>query len=195
MYTALKKIIGITGGIGGGKTTLSNRLRKAGYPVYDTDLEAKRLQNEDPELIAAIKDLLGPDVYVDNSLDRPAVAARVFSNQTLLGRLTRLVHPVVKRDFMKWVSLQQSPLVFIESAVLFEGGFDTLTTKNIVVTAPEEIRIERVMHRDQLTREQVVKRINNQLPEPDKEARADLVIYTDTGLPPDELLKKVLSEL
>lgn len=179
------QIIGITGGIGSGKSTVSELLRSQGYPVYDTDREARRLQNEDPELIHAIKLLLGDQVYANGELNRPAVAAIVFEDPELLKQLTALVHPVVKRDFSQWVSQQSSKQVFIESAVLFEGGFDTLTDSIIVITAPEEVRIQRVMKRDGVTREQVLARIKNQLPESGKLIKASFIISTDNGLPTD----------
>lgn len=179
------QIIGITGGIGSGKSTVSELLRSQGYPVYDTDREARRLQNEDPELIDATKLLLGDQVYANGQLNRPAVAARVFEDPELLRQLTALVHPVVKRDFSQWVSQQSSKRVFIESAVLFEGGFDALTDAIIVITAPEEVRIQRVMKRDGVTREQVLARIKNQLPESGKLIKASIIISTENGLPSD----------
>lgn len=183
-------VIGITGGIGSGKSTLSEVLRNHNYPVYDTDKEARRLQNENPELINSTKLLLGEDVYSNGQLNRRAVAERVFEEPELLRQLTALVHPVVKRDFIEWVGKQTSQHVFIESAVLFEGGFDAFTDAIIVVTAPEEIRIKRVMKRDGLTREQVLARIKNQLPESGKLNKATLVISTENGLPTD-LIEKI----
>ncbi len=178
-------IIGITGGIGSGKTLFSSYIRKAGYPVYDTDKEARRLQNEDEELIEATCALLGAAVYDGRQLNRPLVASIVFKNPELLQQLTALVHPAVKRDFLRWVNQQDKSLAFIESAVLYEGNFDSLTDKVIVITASEEIRIERVMQRDGLSREQVVARMQHQLNEEDKIQRADIVIRTDKGMSED----------
>lgn len=177
-------VIGITGGIGSGKSTLSEMLREKGYPVYDTDREARRLQNKDTELVNQTIELLGPTVYRNGELDRPAVAAKVFANPALLRQLAALVHPVVKRDFSDWVSRQSTRTIFIESAVLFEGGFDALTNVIVVVTAPEELRIQRVMKRDGITREQVLARIKNQLPENEKLIKADIIINTQNGIPP-----------
>lgn len=175
-------VIGITGGIGSGKSTLSEMLRQKGYPVYDTDSEARRLQNEDVELIRQTMLLLGADVYNNGQLDRPAVAAKVFAEPALLRQLAALVHPVVKRDFSDWVSRQSTRTIFIESAVLFEGGFDALTNVIVVVTAPEELRIQRVMKRDGITREQVLARIKNQLPDNEKLIKADFIINTQYGI-------------
>lgn len=187
-------VIGITGGIGSGKSTLSQMLRTLGYPVYDTDREARRLQNEHPELVTSIKLLFGNDIYQNGQLNRPAVAERVFSEPDLLLQLTQLVHPVVKEDFAQWVALQNSTLVFIESAVLYEGNFDILTDYIIVVTANEETRIQRVMHRDGISREKVVARMQNQLSEEEKIKKANRVIYNDKGLMEDEV-KRVIGEL
>lgn len=178
-------IIGITGGIGSGKSTLSNLLRKEGYPVYDTDYEARRLQDEDPELVTSIKLLLGDDCYQHSTLNRKAVAERVFNKPELLAQLSKLVHPVVQRSFFSWMCRQKSPIVYFESAVLFEGNFKWLVDKVIVVTASENIRIQRVMHRDGSTHEQVLARIANQWNETEKIIRADLVINTDNGMPAD----------
>lgn len=182
-------VIGITGGIGSGKSTLSEMLREKGYPVYDTDREARRLQNKDTELVNQTIELLGPTVYRNGELDRPAVAAKVFANPALLRQLAALVHPVVKRDFSDWVSRQSTRTIFIESAVLFEGGFDALTNVIVVVTAPEELRIQRVMKRDGITREQVLARIKNQLPENEKLIKADIIINTQNGIPPADFSK------
>lgn len=164
-------------------------LREKGYPVYDTDREARRLQNKDTELVNQTIELLGPTVYRNGELDRPAVAAKVFANPALLRQLAALVHPVVKRDFSDWVSRQSTRTIFIESAVLFEGGFDALTNVIVVVTAPEELRIQRVMKRDGITREQVLDRIKNQLPENEKLIKADIIINTQNGIPPADFSK------
>jgi dephospho-CoA kinase len=181
-------IIGITGGIGSGKTTLSELLRSHGYPVYDTDKEAKKLQDEDIDLVSQTKLLLGDEIYKTGKLDRITAATLVFQKPELLQQLMAIVHPVVKKDFLKWsASFDVNGLVFIESAVLFEGRFNELTDKIILVTASETIRIERVMKRDGLTREQVIARIKNQIPDAEKALKSDLTIQTDQGLPDDIL--------
>jgi len=181
-------IIGITGGIGSGKTTLSDYLRSHGFPVYDTDREARRLQDEDSGLVNQTKLLLGDDVYKTGKLNRVTVAARVFQQPELLQQLMAIVHPVVKKDFLNWsASFDVNRLVFIESAVLFEGGFNKITDKIILVTASENIRVERVMKRDGLSREQVIVRIKNQIPDAEKALKSDFIIQTDQGLPDDIL--------
>ncbi|MGI5975863.1 MAG: dephospho-CoA kinase [Paludibacter sp.] len=181
-------IIGITGGIASGKSTLSNLLKAHGFPVYDSDLEARRLQNEHPEIISQTKALFGDDIYVDGQLNRPAVATLVFQNPELLKKLTDIVHPVVKAEFLQWTrQFKPNKLIFIESAILFEANFDKLVDKVILLTVSEEIRIQRVMERDGSTREQVLARIKNQIPDTEKIPKSDLVILTDQGLPDDVL--------
>ncbi|MDD4197898.1 MAG: dephospho-CoA kinase [Paludibacter sp.] len=185
-------VIGITGGIGSGKSTLSKLIHRQGYPVYDTDKEARRLQDEDAILVQQIKSLFGENIYADGKLNRPAVAALVFNNTELLQKLTALVHPAVKQDFIKWKGNYNSEdLIFIEGAVLFEGKFDLLTDKIILVTASEDIRIQRVMHRDGISREQVLSRIKNQIPDTEKALKSDLVINTDRGLP-DDIMQSIV---
>lgn len=185
-------IIGITGGIGGGKTTLSNLLRSNGFLVYDADLEARRLQNENPTLIRQTKAIFGDDIYNDNELNRAAVAKLVFQHPELLKQLSTIVHPIVKKDFLQWVNsnVQHKPL-FVESAVLFESNFDELTDKIILVTASESIRIQRVMQRDGVSHEQVAARIKNQIPDTEKALKSDLIIHTDQGLP-DDVLQSII---
>jgi dephospho-CoA kinase len=177
-------IIGITGGIGSGKTMLASMLRSKGYVVYDTDFEARKLQNSDPELIREIKNLFGDDIYVDEKLNRPAVASIVFNKPEILQKLTALVHPVVKNDILKLKNdWKHCEMVFIESAVLFEGGFDTLTDKVILVTASEEVRISRIIKRDHFNEQQIRNRMKNQIPEHIKAQRSDFIINTDNELP------------
>jgi dephospho-CoA kinase len=181
-------IIGITGGIGSGKSTVSDLLRSKGYPVFDTDREARIIQDSDAEVIAATRLLFGDDIYVEGRLNRPAVASMVFRNPELLKKLTEIVHPAVRKKIKEW-SLQydKDQIIFVESAVLFEGGFYKLMDKIVLIVASEEIRIERVMKRDGLTREQVVARIKNQIPDIEKIPESDLIINTDQGIPPDIL--------
>ncbi|HQB27761.1 MAG TPA: dephospho-CoA kinase [Paludibacter sp.] len=186
-------IIGITGGIASGKSTLSSLLKTHGFPVYDSDLEARRLQNEHPAIVSQTKALFGDDIYVDGQLNRPAVAALVFQNPELLRKLTDIVHPVVKADFLQWTKqFNPNQLIFIESAVLFEANFDGLVDKVILLTVSEEIRIQRVMERDGSTKEQVLARIKNQIPDTEKIPKSDLVILTDQGLP-DDVLHLIIS--
>lgn len=173
-------IIGITGGIGGGKSTLSKLLRDRGYFVYDTDLEAKRLQNENTVVRQKLIELFGDEIYSKNELNRKKLANLVFKDSNLLSKLNNIVHPIVRLDFKHWIELhKQERYLFVESAIMFESGFYELVDKIIVVTAPEEIRINRVVKRDHVTPEQVKARIANQIPEEEKIKRADIVLNSD----------------
>lgn len=187
-------IIGITGGIGAGKSTVSNILRSMGYPVYDSDIQARKLQNENVELKKNIQKIFGDDIYNESGLDRPALSKIVFKNPELLAQLNNIVHPVVLSDFKAWVkSNSQAKAVFIESAILFESGFNKLTNKIILVTASEEIRIARVVKRDGISHEQVRERIQRQTSDEVKKKCSDAVIYTDNGR--DTLAERIESAL
>lgn len=182
------EIIGITGGIGSGKSYIAAQMATAGYRVYDTDKEAKRLIVEDPELREGIVALLGAEVYEGDVYRTDIVASRVFANPELLHQLNALVHPVVRRDIESLINSKlsnetatlNSPLstlnLIIESALLFESGLDKLCDRVIVVTAPEQVRIVRVMARDHCTEKQVRDRMAAQMSEKERLSRADLVI-------------------
>lgn len=189
-------IIGITGGIGSGKTTLSDLLRSKQYAVYNTDDAAKRIQNENAEARSQIINLLGKESYVDNFLNRPYVAQLVFNHPTLLSKLSDIIHPLVKSDFINWVNDQDHQnIIFMECAILFEGGFDKLVDKKLLVYANEETRIQRVMLRDKLNRNQVIARIKNQLSEDEKIKKADFIIHTDDNIPLITKLEDFLSKV
>jgi dephospho-CoA kinase len=172
-------IVGLTGGIGSGKSTVAQLLSTMGYPVYNSDDRAKWLQNNHPELVHQIKLLLGDDVYTDNSLNRALVANRVFADSNLLQQLNAIVHPVVGVDFESWLTAQKSTLVFKESAILVETGIYKQCDALVVVTAPESLRVSRVVARDGASEAEVRKRIDNQMPEANKVSLADYVIVND----------------
>lgn len=189
-------IIGITGGIGSGKSTLSERLREIGYSVYDSDLEARRLQNEHPEIQDQLIELFGEDIYNDQGLNRPVLAQLVFGKPELLAKLNAIVHPVVHTDFMNWIQSHSAEnLLFMESAILFESGFNKIVDKVIVMTASENIRIARVMKRDKVTEEQVKARMSHQMADDKKIANANFVIHSDDCQPLVVKMKKILDEL
>ncbi len=174
-------IIGITGGIGGGKSTISALLREKGFLVYDTDQEAKRLQNTNPDIRKKLINLFGDDIYnQENVLDRKKLAGIVFKQPDLLSKLNEIIHPEVKRDFLNWQEKHaDEPFLFIESAILFEGGLKDFVDKIVVVTAPEDIRIQRVIKRDQTTATKVRERMAQQMPENEKIKLADIVLDSD----------------
>jgi len=191
-------IIGITGGIGSGKSTLSKRLREAGYAVYDTDSAARRLQNENTEIRQQIIALFGNEAYTDNVLNRKYIAGIVFQQPELLRQLNAIVHPAVRADFKIWAEQHKSETVlFLECAILFQGEFHRLVDKIILVIAPQSIRIQRVVKRDGLTESQIIERINNQLTDAEMAAKSDFIIDTSVTdinqLDVSELLRNFLT--
>jgi dephospho-CoA kinase len=141
-------IIGITGGIGSGKSTIVRTLAARGFATYDCDREAKRLAEEDTEVREAIIVLLGEEAFANGRYNTPYVAKRVFADPVLLERLNAIIHPAVIRDIKEQNILTNQPFLFVESAILFEAGMDALCDKILVIDAPEEIRITRTINRD-----------------------------------------------
>jgi len=173
-------IVGITGGIGSGKTTLCNKLREAGYLVFDTDKVARDLQNHDPEVRQLIVDLFGSRAYVENGLDRAYIASLVFKSPSLLQQLNQIVHPAVRQKFEIWVKNNYlESLLFIESALLFNSDLYKLVDKVVLVIASEATRLKRVCERDGVTEEQVKSRIVNQMSDSEMIKKSDFVIDTD----------------
>ncbi len=188
-------IIGITGGIGSGKSTLSRKLREIGYLVYDSDSEARRLQNEHPLIKQQLTAIFGTDIYNSQGLNRVELARIVFAESSLLEKLNAVVHPVVKDDFNAWLTKNnEQQLLFIESAILFESGFDRLVDKVILMTASEEIRIARVVKRDGIAHEQVKARMKHQRHDV-KTSKVEFVIHSDDQQPLDDKMHKILDEL
>lgn len=142
-------IIGITGGIGSGKSTIAQELARRGFAVYDCDREAKRIITEDEQVKKAIIGLLGEEAFVDGKYNTAYVSQRVFADKALLEQLNAIVHPAVKKDIKaKRQELTADRYLFIESAILYEAGMDTLCDKVIAVDAPEDVRIARTIERD-----------------------------------------------
>lgn len=168
--------VGLTGGIGSGKSTVAGYFRQLGVPVYDSDLRARELMEGDPGLRTGIQELLGPEAYRNGALNRPFIADRVFGDRELLGRLNALVHPVVRADFLQWAGRQSFPYVVQEAAVLFENGAYRDFDHMILVTAPAGERIRRVMARDEVSEAQVRSRMENQWDTALKIPLADFVI-------------------
>ncbi len=154
--------VGLTGGIGSGKSTVAGFFKELGVPVYNSDSRARELMEDNDQLRQAISELLGPEAYLGSALNRRYIASRVFKDKALLGRLNELVHPVVRKDFLAWAEAQEAPYILQEAAILFENGAYRAFDAMILVTAPEETRIQRVMERDSVTRESVRERMKNQ---------------------------------
>ncbi|MGB5944159.1 MAG: dephospho-CoA kinase [Leeuwenhoekiella sp.] len=169
------KIVGLTGGIGSGKSTVAKIFETLGIPVYIADTEAKRLMHT-PQLKTQIIKLLGEAAYQENKLNRNYVSTQVFDDPDLLTKLNAIVHPAVKSDFRHWANKQHAPYVIKESAILFETGGDRECDLTILVTAPERERIRRVIQRDGTTAEEVLKRINKQWPDARKKELATFVL-------------------
>ena len=170
------KIIGITGGIGSGKSTVAKVFVSMGYPVYNSDLMAKQLINSDSVLIGDIKSHFGQEIYSGNKLDRKKMAGIVFNDPEKLKILNSLVHPAVGRDFESWKKEQSTSIVLKEAAIIFETGIHKSLDATLLVTTPESIRIKRVMKRDNTTKEQVIERMNNQWSDDKKAELADYII-------------------
>ncbi len=173
--------LGITGGIGSGKTTVCKIFETLGIPIYYADDRAKYLMSHDPTLIAGIIDLFGPEAYLEpHLLNRTHIAQVAFNDKDKLAQLNALVHPAVGRDGLEWQAAQHDvPYTLKEAALLYESGSYRSLDKIIVVTAPLELRIERVMARDGAKREEIEARISKQMPEAEKVNLADFVIYND----------------
>ena len=193
-------IIGITGGIGSGKSVIARQLRKMGYSVYDTDSEAKRIIVEDATVREQMTALFGEEVYKDGVYQTSFVAKQVFADKNLLAKLNAIVHPAVKADIIsKFRSLgvlseplkRNSGLFFIECAILFQAGFDVLCDKVVAVTAPEDIRLERVIARDHSDMNKVRARMRAQEAENDL-ARADIIINNDGQVSIRTLCEEIL---
>jgi dephospho-CoA kinase len=170
-------ILGVTGGIGSGKTTVCNVFTVLGIPVFLTDVEARILMDTDPEIIEKLNLLVGKDLYLSGNLDRKTLSDIVFNNKCILEKVNKLVHPKVFSYFDKWKTLQDSSYVIMESAILFESGAAELVDKIASVIAPVEERIERVSRRNNLTVKQIQERIDNQLTDETRIVLSDYIIH------------------
>lgn len=169
-------IVGLTGGIGSGKSTVAKIFADLGVPVYDSDRRAKRLMQSSKKVRTAIKKLIGDEAYNDKKLNRPYVAERVFNDPELLEKLNAIVHPVVRKHFLKWAKKKDCPYVIQENAIIFENGSQDFYDKIILITAPIDIRIERILNRDGATKEDILARMDNQWDDSQKIPLSDYVI-------------------
>ncbi len=184
--------IGITGGIGSGKSTVCRVFSILGIPVFEADKVAKQLMNTDQEIRRQLVGLFGAAVYLpDQTIDRNYLAAIVFNNPSLLTQLNAVVHPVVRKTFFDWCEKQQSPYIIHEAAILFESGFYKMMDKTITVTTNEKERIQRVVKRDGITPEMVGERIRNQWNDEQRMKLSDFVIGNNN----DELVIPQIIEI
>jgi dephospho-CoA kinase len=168
--------LGVTGGIGSGKTTVCRIFGSLGIPVFSADAEARVIMDSDETVMKQVNAMAGRDMYSGGKLDRIAMANIIFNNRELLVKINSIIHPIVTARFLDWEKSEDAPYVILEAAILFESGAAKLLDKVLTVTAPEEERIERVVQRNNFTREQVVERIKNQSDDKYKISLSDYVI-------------------
>ena len=173
------KKIGLTGGIGVGKTYVSKIFQKMGIPIFNADEQAKKCMVDDANLKAAVQLAFGENIYLKGVLQKEALAKIVFNNTEALAELNALVHPIVKQKFEDWCSLQSTSMVIKEAAILFESDAHLGLDSVVCVSSPENLRIERVQKRDGSSVEQIQSRISKQMPQAEKEELADFLIVND----------------
>ena len=171
--------IGVTGGIGSGKSAFCRFFEQRNVPVFYADDEVRRMMNEDPQVRASVIKLLGPSAYQKNELDRKWVGSIVFNDPAKLKALTDITSPAIMRRFRKWRDSQTAPFVLMEAATLIESGAHKEVDHIVTVTAPEDVRIKRAMERDKATEEQTRAKLNNQLPEEERLKHANSIIHND----------------
>jgi dephospho-CoA kinase len=169
--------LGITGGIGSGKSTVCRVFAVLGIPVFSADDEAKKIQDNDRFIQDQISSLAGRDLFPGGRLDRAEMARLIFSNSGLLEKVNAVVHPAVFNSFEKWLKLQNSPYSIMEAAILFESGASKLMDRIVTVVTPLEERIERLVAGKRFTREQVTERIRNQLDDSSRLPQSDFIIF------------------
>lgn len=170
------KTIGLTGGIGSGKSTVAGFFQELGVPVYIADEAGKEIMETSETAKAEIIALLGEKSYQNNAPDRPYIATKVFNHHALLKKLNAIVHPKVREHFKTWAAEQKAPYVLYEAAILFENGGEKKCDFTILVTAPKEIRIERLLKRDRSDRQKIEARMNAQWSDEKKRKLADFTI-------------------
>jgi dephospho-CoA kinase len=172
--------VGVTGGIGSGKSLICQVFSRLGVPIFTADDAAKHLMEHDPVIRKNLTYVFGDSIYTEGKLDRSKLASLIFDDPRLLGEVNRIVHPVVRQNFIEWcASFKGAPFVIQESAILFESKAFSFFDCIILVTAPEEVRIQRVLNRPGMTREKVLRIMKNQLPEEEKIVRSHFVIKND----------------
>lgn len=182
--------IGVTGGIGSGKTTVCRIFKALKIPIYSADDRAKSLMTENATLRTSIFSLFGEKAYINNTLNRAYIASSVFNDKELLYKLNSVVHPIVELDFETWVKAQKSPYLIKEAAVLIESGAFKLMDKILLVEAPHNLKLNRVILRDGVESEEVLLRMSTQMSDKEKRKYADTVIYNDEKT---SLLQQILS--
>lgn len=189
------KRIGITGGIGSGKSFIANIIEKIGYPVYYSDLRSKELTNSHSIIQQGLIDLVGENVYFSGELDKKVLATAIFSNDEIRLKVNQLIHPIVRQDFEDWTKAQTSDLIFNEAAILFETGAYRNFDATILVYAPEELRLKRVLKRDIITKEEVLARVNYQMSDEEKLKMTPYSVLNDGKSPILIQIETILEEI
>ena len=187
--------IGVTGGLGSGKSVVSALLNVSGIPVYVADDESKALTDTFLVIREKLNELFGDDIYPDGKLDRKRLASLIFSDDVVLKKVNDIIHPVVRTDFCEWILKQKSEICAIESAILYESGFDYDVDVVIMVYAPVELRLSRAMKRDGATESEIMRRMNRQMPDAFKREKADFVIINDDVQPLIPQVDRILNQL
>lgn len=170
-------VVGLTGGIGSGKTTIANFFKELNVPIYFADIEAKKLMNKSKVLQKKIKALFGERAYIKNELNRPFIAERIFKDKQLLQQMNAIVHPKVGKHFIKWLNKQNSPYVIKEAAILFENNSYKNYDYIITVVAEEKERINRILNRDNTSEQKIKDIMKNQWDDSKKVKLSDFVIH------------------
>ena len=171
--------VGVTGAIGAGKTFVSSIFEKLGFPVFNSDIEAKKCMQSDVYLIEQIKVVFGDKVYANNILQKNILSEIIFNDNDKLKSLNHLIHPVVSKNFINWCGNQNSDIIIKEAAILFESGSNNILDKIICVSAKEDIRIKRVMSRDKCDKNHVLSIMSKQMTQKEKEKLSDFIIIND----------------
>ena len=190
------KIVGLTGGIGSGKSKALTFFKNKGIPCYQADLAGHKVLNQSPELKANVQAYFGSEIYTETGLDRKALGKKVFNNQEALEFLNGIVHPAVRQDFQNFIQQQQqAPFVVSEVAILFENKGEKRYDKIILLTAPENIRLQRVMARDGISETEVRQRMQKQWPDAQKIPLSDYVIDNTDWTTTEDELERIYKEL
>ena len=189
------KRIGLTGGIGSGKSFIANILEHMGFPVYYSDLRSKELTKSNPSIKTGLISFFGEEVYSDDELNAQLVATKIFQNEEIRQMVNGLIHPIVRKDFEDWVTNQKSTLVFNEAAILFETGSYKNFDANILICAPLELKIKRVMKRENCSREEVLVRMSKQWSDDKKSKLADYTILNDNQFPILIRLEEIINNI
>ena len=187
--------IGVTGGIGAGKSMICSVLEQMGYPVFYSDIEAKKIISSNSEVKHQLIELFGSQIFINNQLNRTYLASILFSDATLVEKMNAIVHPKVRETFQEWALNQNSSIVFNEAAILFETGAFKNFDATILLTAPLDVRLKRVAARDNASEEEIMKRINNQWSDDKKMNLATFILVNDDTKSVLNQLETILSEI